>query len=42
MVEAFDRVVASSRQQEVDLRTGAMICAVRRVADALMTRGIYP
>ncbi|MDQ7842303.1 MAG: Glu/Leu/Phe/Val dehydrogenase [Armatimonadota bacterium] len=42
MINAFDRVVRTAQEHEVDLRTGAMICAVRRVADALMTRGIYP
>jgi len=42
MVGAFDRVIRTAREHEVDLRTGAMICAVQRVADALMTRGIYP
>jgi glutamate dehydrogenase (NAD(P)+) len=42
MVGAFDRVIRMAREHEVDLRTGAMICAVQRVADALMTRGIYP
>ena len=42
MVGAFERVIRMAREHEVDLRTGAMICAVQRVADALMTRGIYP
>ena len=42
MVGAFERVIRTAREHEVDLRTGAMICAVQRVADALMTRGIYP
>src|SRR3990172_1897881 len=39
MVGAFDRVIRMAREHEADLRTGAMICAVQRVADALMTRG---
>ena len=42
MVGAFDRVAATAREREVDLRTAAMVTAVQRVADALMTRGIYP
>ena len=42
MVDAFDRVAATAREREVDLRTAAMVTAVQRVADALMTRGIYP
>jgi glutamate dehydrogenase (NAD(P)+) len=42
MMGAFDRVAAAAREREVDLRTAAMVTAVQRVADALMTRGIYP
>jgi glutamate dehydrogenase (NAD(P)+) len=42
MVNAFRSVVHLAREREVDLRTAALIFAVRRVADALMTRGIYP
>jgi len=42
MVKAFRGVVRLAKEREVDLRTAALIYAVRRVADALMTRGIYP
>ena len=42
MVNAFRSVVRLAKEREVDLRTAALIYAVRRVADALMTRGIYP
>ncbi|HEU5299058.1 MAG TPA: Glu/Leu/Phe/Val dehydrogenase [bacterium] len=42
MIAAFERVIHASREHDVDLRTGAMICAVQRVSEALMTRGIYP
>ena len=42
LVGAFDRVASTAREREVDLRTAAMVTAVQRVADALMTRGIYP
>jgi glutamate dehydrogenase (NAD(P)+) len=42
MVGAFDRVAATARERELTLRTAAMVNAVQRVADALMTRGIYP
>ena len=42
MVGAFDRVAAAAREREVYLRTAALVTAVQRVADALMTRGIYP
>ncbi len=42
MVNSFQRVLAFSREQHVPLRTGALIFAVKRVADALVIRGIYP
>jgi glutamate dehydrogenase (NAD(P)+) len=42
MVRSFHGVFDLAREREVDLRTAALIFAVRRVADALMTRGIYP
>ncbi len=42
MVQAFEGVVNLAREREVDLRTAALIYAINRVADALMTRGIYP
>jgi glutamate dehydrogenase (NAD(P)+) len=42
MVNAFRGVVRLAREREVDLRTAALIYAVQRVADALMTREIYP
>ncbi len=42
MVQAFKGVVRLAAEREVDLRTSALIYAVRRVADALLVRGIYP
>lgn len=42
MKQGFDGVVGLAKQQEIDLRTSALLFAVRRVANALMTRGIYP
>ncbi|HTD47617.1 MAG TPA: Glu/Leu/Phe/Val dehydrogenase [bacterium] len=42
MVSTFNRVAALASEQRVGLRTAALITAVKRVADALMTRGIYP
>ncbi|HET6947529.1 MAG TPA: Glu/Leu/Phe/Val dehydrogenase [bacterium] len=42
MVQAFNGVVRLAAEREVDLRTAALIYAVRRVADALLIRGIYP
>jgi len=42
MVQAFNGVVRLAREREVELRTAGLIYAVKRVADALLTRGIYP
>jgi glutamate dehydrogenase (NAD(P)+) len=42
MMRSFREVLATSQEKKVDLRTGALVRAVGRVADALMTRGIYP
>jgi len=42
MVHSFDRVAEFSRSQRVSMRTGAVIFAVKRVAEALETRGVYP
>ena len=42
MVSTFDRVAELADARRVTLRTAAMIVAVQRVADALLTRGIYP
>lgn len=42
MVHAFDNVWATAQQHQVDLRTAAYIVGVSRVAEATLTRGIYP
>jgi glutamate dehydrogenase (NAD(P)+) len=42
MEQSFAGVAALAKEQQIDLRTSALLFAVRRVADALMTRGIYP
>jgi glutamate dehydrogenase (NAD(P)+) len=42
MIRAFDEVYETSRKLDVDMRSGAYIVAVRKVADAIRTRGIYP
>src|SRR3989442_982174 len=42
MVQAFNGVVRLAREREVELRTAALIYAVKREADSLLTRGIYP
>jgi glutamate dehydrogenase (NAD(P)+) len=42
MTRAFDDTLRMSREHEVDLRTAAYMLAVGRVAEATLTRGIYP
>jgi glutamate dehydrogenase (NAD(P)+) len=42
LVQSYEKVAAVSDAHRVSLRTGALIFAVQRVADALVTRGIYP
>jgi glutamate dehydrogenase (NAD(P)+) len=42
MTRAFDDTMHLSREHAVDLRTAAYMLAVGRVAEATLTRGIYP
>ena len=42
MVKAFDDVYNTAVKYKVDMRTGAYILAVGRVADATRSRGIWP
>ena len=42
MVRSFREVLALGQERRVEMRTAALVKAVSRVADALMTRGIYP
>ena len=42
MTRAFDDTLRTSREHEVDLRSAAYMLAVGRVAEATLTRGIYP
>ena len=42
MVQAFKEVLDMSQKHEVDMRTGAYMLAVNRVADAIINRGIFP
>jgi glutamate dehydrogenase (NAD(P)+) len=42
MTAAFQRVLALSRKEQVDLRTAALMLAVSRVAEAKRLRGLYP
>jgi glutamate dehydrogenase (NAD(P)+) len=42
LIDAFDEVVRTAKTRKVDMRTAAYIIGVGRVADAIITRGIYP
>jgi glutamate dehydrogenase (NAD(P)+) len=42
LTKAFDEVMAVSEQHNLDHRTAAQVLAIKRVADANETRGIYP
>ncbi len=42
MVKAFAEVLAQAQTQHVNMRTGAYLNAVQRVADATALRGLYP
>ncbi|MBC8077342.1 MAG: Glu/Leu/Phe/Val dehydrogenase [Chloroflexales bacterium] len=42
MVNAYDQVATLARTRHISLRLAAYLLAVRRVADATITRGIYP
>jgi len=42
MVRSFREVLETAQEKEVDMRTAALVRAVTRLNDALLTRGIYP
>jgi glutamate dehydrogenase (NAD(P)+) len=42
LIKAYDNVVSTMEQHDVDMRTAAQITAINRVAQATLTRGIYP
>jgi glutamate dehydrogenase (NAD(P)+) len=42
MVKAFENVMEASRTYKVPSRVAAQILGIRRIADAIMIRGIYP
>ncbi|HUN06691.1 MAG TPA: Glu/Leu/Phe/Val dehydrogenase [Aggregatilineales bacterium] len=42
MVKAYGEVAHMVEEQRVDMRTAAQMVAIKRVADALTIRGIYP
>jgi glutamate dehydrogenase (NAD(P)+) len=42
MVSSYEQVASLAKQRQVSMRLAAYLLAVRRVADANITRGIYP
>jgi glutamate dehydrogenase (NAD(P)+) len=42
MVKAFSEVLAVARREQINMRTAAYLVAVKRVADAMEMRGLYP
>jgi glutamate dehydrogenase (NAD(P)+) len=42
MTDAFNQVLCISEEKRVDMRTAACMVAVRRLATAMTTRGIFP
>ena len=42
MVRSYDETIHTAEQYEVDLRMAAQMTAIRRVAEAMKTRGFYP
>ncbi len=42
MTQAYDRVYTLSQREKVDMRTAALMLAMRSVAEALRLRGLYP
>jgi len=42
MVKSFGDVLEMSKKHKIDMRTAAYMVAVHRVAEATLTRGIYP
>jgi glutamate dehydrogenase (NAD(P)+) len=42
MIRGYDVTIRTAERHKVSLRTGAQIAAVKRVAEAIKTRGFYP
>jgi glutamate dehydrogenase/leucine dehydrogenase len=42
MTKAFKEVVQTSKKHESNMRMGALVLAIDRVADAFITRGLFP
>jgi glutamate dehydrogenase/leucine dehydrogenase len=42
MQRSFHNVVGTSEKYNVHMRTGALACAINRVAEISRLRGVYP
>ena len=42
MIRAYDLTVRTAEEHNIDMRTAAQVAAIKRVADAMKTRGFYP
>jgi glutamate dehydrogenase/leucine dehydrogenase len=42
MVRSYYATENAAEEYNVDMRTAAQLLAIRRVADAVITRGFYP
>ncbi len=42
MVNAFEGVLQTALERDLDMRTAAQVLAISRVAEAVMIRGVYP
>ncbi|GAI32264.1 unnamed protein product, partial [marine sediment metagenome] len=42
ITKAFHKVLEVSLKEKVDMRTAALMVAVKRVAEATRLRGLYP
>lgn len=42
MIRAYDLTVRTAEEHNIDMRTAAQVAAIKRVAEAMKTRGFYP
>ncbi|HEX2622085.1 MAG TPA: glutamate dehydrogenase, partial [Phototrophicaceae bacterium] len=42
IIRAYDTTVRTAEEHHIDMRTAAQVAGIKRVADALKTRGFYP
>jgi len=42
MSDAFEKVYATAQREKVDMRTAALMTAIRKVSTSMLTRGLYP